>query len=306
MSDDQEKEKQIKAIYLECFARLKKSCILDDVPHKGNIRDNQLFGKRHSLIYICKNFASLHWHQKHRRQISANLRKYLETLQRELSSLEKIRTLPVQNLKAKVHLCIRIVQELIPKYSLSKKDYLKDLVYWNIFKLFRYAWRLKYDETLGILTKLTILFEESTATCQQISIRDNKRCWLYSPTYAANGRFIVQKSKVSVTGRKVKKCRRWDDNKRKCWNDDYCTKEETNTDQRLTRLRKVYRLNRSHKNDALESVLHQKIVDADPRYSSLDILKTALDKIDINQSQWEDLKADPIFMSAVAPEHTPL
>ncbi|MDP3697450.1 MAG: hypothetical protein Q8R55_05530 [Candidatus Taylorbacteria bacterium] len=241
-SEEQIEDEKLRKPVRVAIRALKRSKILSNTFPQSSLPKDLFFRKPRFYFDVARIFVSLAKHQEERKKIGTPLRDYQKQLEQIESELVKLPAgmKGIETRRDKIRVRYLICKELLKYSQYEHKDQWKDLAYWKLFKIFRYIWKLKYDDTIELMAKLAVLFGQAAVSCKEVLSERRKSFVRYFPAYSRDGMFRIRRERVRLVS----------DNKLKrgcpdfCMEDTscigtYCAKEKANIAKRISRLHTI-------------------------------------------------------------------
>lgn len=237
-SEEQIEDEKLKKPAKKAYNQLRRSGILKSLFPKSPLPKDIFFSKPYLYYYIARIFVSLAKHQQERRQISDHLHVYMNKLKNEgLRLIKKTPSINRSKTKA-IKIRLSICRELLRYSQYEHADYWKDLAYFKLFKYLKLMWKLKYDDIIEIMSKLSVFYGKTTVSCKEELSPSGKYFTRYFPTYSRSGELRVAKDdrKKPIGDNKLKpKCKNFKADTVRC-EFTYCEREKANIAKRLMRI----------------------------------------------------------------------
>ena len=185
---------------------LRRSKILNDLSPKSPLPKGLFFSKPQLYFYTARIFASLRKHQQERRHIADQLHLYMNKLEKEEARLIKKASCINKSKIEAIEIRLRICRELLRYSQYEHKDYWKDLAYYKLYKYLKLCRKLKYDDIFSVMSKLSILYRQTSVSCKEEPTASCKFFTRFFPAYSKEGKFQVLEEKVRLpSDKKIKK-----------------------------------------------------------------------------------------------------
>jgi len=236
-SEEQIKDERLKKPAIKAYNQLRRSAILKILFPKSPLPKDAFFSKPQLYFYIARMFVSLAKHQKERRQISDHLHVYMDKLKNEETRLVK-KTPGINKTKIEsIGIRLRICKELLRYSQYEHADNWKDLAYYKLFKYLKLMWKLKYNDIIEIMSKLSVFYGQEGVSCKEEYSLSGKSFTRYFPAYSSSGKLQIIKDHMKPIGdNKLKKqCDCLNGETKEC-EFNYCERERANIAKRLMRI----------------------------------------------------------------------
>jgi len=236
-SEEQIEDEKLKKPAIKAYNQLKRSAILKILFPKSPLPKDIFFSKPQLYLYIARMFVSLTKHQQERRQISDHLRVYMNRLEKEEAKLAKrmpgINRARIEAIRIRLSIC----RELLRYSKYEHADNWKDLAYYKLFKYLKLMRKLKYDNIIEIMSKLSVFYGQAGVSCREDISLSGKYFTRYFPVYSKRGElWIAKDQKKSLGDNKLKpNCKNYKINTEEC-EFAYCEREKANIAKRLMRI----------------------------------------------------------------------
>ncbi|MBF0216122.1 MAG: hypothetical protein HQL30_03895 [Candidatus Omnitrophica bacterium] len=219
----------------KAIQQLRESKILCDLLPKAAVPQDPCFNEQHLSLNIAKVFVSLDKHQGERRHIAEKLHQYLDKLENYECRLIKKSSNGLMKKAKEIRVRIQICKEFLKHSQYEHKDCWKDLAYYKLFQNLKHCQKLKYNDTIAIMARLSILYRQTSVSCREDLTSSGKYFNRYFPIYSKDGKFQAISEKVRLSSdEKLKTLCYFFKNGRT--HSTCCKKEKANIAKRIARV----------------------------------------------------------------------